>query len=138
MQTMTVPDLPSIERPSLDDLSKVEIGKAVAGAATAVGLMPKRRSRWPFVLVAGVALAAAGWAWMNAEMLRRRASDARGWMSDQLALIRATGDERPAAFPSAEVAPSAGDDPNGFGAPADMDSTIGDEILTRDKVAARS
>ena len=85
MPTLTAPDLKKIERPTIDlsdielpkfDLPKVGVGEAVASAATAVGLMSKPRSRRPFVIGLGIAaaVAVAGWAWMNYEMLRERRS----------------------------------------------------------------
>ena len=101
MPTLTAPDLSKIERPNLEmpdidlskfDLPKVDVGKAVAGAATAVGLMNKPRSRWPFVIGAGIAVAVAGWAWMNADMLRRRFSEAATAVSDRVATMRSGTD----------------------------------------------
>ena len=73
--------LPEFERPNIDlkdmklpkidlsdiDMPKVDVGKAVLGAATAVGLAKPRRARWPYLVVAGVAVAVTGWALMNAE-----------------------------------------------------------------------
>ena len=64
--------LPEFERPNIDlkdlklpkidlsdiDMPKVDVGKAVMGAATAVGLAKPRRARWPYLVVAGVAVAA--------------------------------------------------------------------------------
>ena len=151
MPTLTTPDLSKIERPTMNDLpklddlpkmdfSKLDIGKAVAEAATAVGLMQKPRSRWPFVLGAGIAVAVAGLACMNADMIRERVSGATGWIGDRVGMIRGDSDveDESVAFPSAEPAPSVNDYPNGFGAPADMDGTTGDDIMALDEVTARS
>ena len=156
MPTLTIPDFSKIQRPTLADMptladlptlddlpkvdvSKMDVGKAVAEAATAVGLMQKRRSRWPFVVGAGIALAVAGWAWMNAEMIRERVSGAGAWIGDRVGAIRENADlDESVAFTAAEPAPSATDYPNGFGAPADMDGTSGEDILALDEVTAKA
>jgi hypothetical protein len=153
MPTLTAPDLSKIERPSIDlselempkfdlrklDLPKVDVGDAVASAATAVGLMSKPRSRWPYVLGLGIAVAAAGWAWMNYEMLRERAQVLAGKVSDRVGMMRSDMDDESIAFPSADLAPSTTDYPDGFGS-SDMASTTGDDyaISDLDKVTARS
>jgi hypothetical protein len=150
MPTLTMPDFSKIQRPTLDDMpklddlpkvdiSKADVGRAVADAATAVGLMQKRRARWPFVLGAGVALAAAGWAWMNMDMLRERLSGAATWVGDRIGAIRDTTEiDESVAFTAAEPAPADNDYPNGFGAPADMGAVTGDDVLALDEVTARS
>ena len=93
--------LPEFERPSIDlkdmklpkidlsdiDMPKVDVGKAVLGAATAVGLAKRRRARWPYLVVAGVAVAAAGWALMNAEAIRTRLGRAAELIADQRGLV---------------------------------------------------
>ena len=151
MPTLTAPDLTKIERPKMDmpdidfskiDLSKIElpkmdVGKAVAGAATAVGLMERRRARWPYLLGAGVAIAAAGWAYMNAGMIRERLETLASWATEKVnSLYGATPNDESVAFPAADPA-GAEDYPNGFGAPADMASTSGEDILALDKVTAK-
>ena len=108
--------LPEFERPSIDlkdmkmpkidlsdiDMPKVDVGKAVLSAATAVGLAKPRRARWPYLVVAGVAVAVAGWALMNAEAIRTRLSRAATWANEQLGAMR-SGDEfdEPVAFTAA-------------------------------------
>jgi hypothetical protein len=145
MPTLTVPVLKKVERPTINltdielpkiDMPKVDVGDAVASAASAVGLMKKRRSRLPFVLGIGIAVALVGWAWMNFEMLRERATDMAGKVGDRLGMIRSGTDEE-VAFPSARVAPSTTDYPEGFGA-TDMASTTGEDATTFDTVSARS
>src|SRR5262245_47609532 len=68
-------DLSKLEIPKVD-LSKVEVpkevGKAITGAAVAVGLAKPRRPRWPFVVVGGIAVAIAGWAVLNSQAVRER------------------------------------------------------------------
>ena len=97
--------LPEFERPSIDlkdmklpkidlsdiDMPKVDVGKAVLSAATAVGLAKPRRPRWPYLVVAGVAVAVAGWALMNAEAIRtRRAGPRPGPANSSARCARAT------------------------------------------------
>lgn len=114
--------LPEFERPNIDlkdmklpkidlsdiDMPKVDVGKAVLGAATAVGLAKPRRARWPYLVVAGVAVAVTGWALMNAEGIRTRLSRAATWANEQLGAMR-SGDEfdEPVAFTAAPTAPIA-------------------------------
>ncbi len=114
--------LPEFERPNIDlkdmklpkidlsdiDMPKVDVGKAVLGAATAVGLARPRRARWPYLVVAGVAVAAAGWALMNAGAIRTRLSRAATWANEQLGAMRSGGEfEEPVAFTAAPTAPMA-------------------------------
>ena len=105
-------DLKDMKLPKIDlsdiDMPKVDVGKAVLGAATAVGLAKPRRARWPYLVVAGVAVAAAGWALMNAEAIRTRLSRAATWANDQLAAIRSEDEfDKPVAFTAAPTAPIA-------------------------------
>ena len=151
MPTLTAPDLKKVERPTIDlsdlelpkidlpkvDLPKVDVREAAVSAATAMGLMSKPRSRWPFILGLGIAVAVAGWAYMNYEMLRERATDMAAKVGDRLGMIQSGTDEEEVAFPSAKVAPSTTDYPDGFGA-SDMASTTGEDANTFDTVSARS
>ena len=114
--------LPEFERPNIDlkdmklpkidlseiDMPKVDVGKAVLGAATAVGLAKPRRARWPYLVVAGVAVAVTGWALMNAEAIRTRLSRAATWANEQIGAMR-SGDDlvEPVAFTAAPTAPIA-------------------------------
>jgi len=150
MPTLTVPVFKKVERPTIElsdielpkidipkiDIPKVDVADAVASAASAVGLMRKRRSRWPYVVGLGIAVAVVGWAWMNYAMLRERASGVAARVGDRLGMIRSGTDEE-VAFPSARVAPSTNDYPEGFGA-TDMASTTGEETPSFDTVSARS
>ena len=140
MPTLTAPDLKKVERPTFDlpkvDLPKVDVREAAATAATAMGLMSRRRSRWPFVVGLGIAVAVAGWAYMNMETLRERATDMAAKVGDRLGMMRPEVDEE-VAFPSAQVAPSTTDYPDGFGA-TDMASTTGEDATTFETVSARS
>ena len=152
MPTLTTPDLTKLERPKMEmpdfdlskiDLSKIEfpkmdVGKAVSDAATSVGLMERRRARWPFLLGAGVAIAVAGWAYMNAGMIRERLENVAAWATAKVnSLSGQTPEDDAVAFTAAE--PAGTDDyPNGFGAPADMANTSGEDILALDKVTAKA
>ena len=151
MPTLTAPDLTKIERPTVDlsdlempkfdlpkvDLPRVDVREAAASAATALGLMSKPRSRWPYILGIGVAVAVAGWAYMNYEMLRERATNMAAKVGDRLGMIQSGAEQEEVAFPSAHVAPSTTDYPEGFGA-SDMASTTGEDANTFDTVSARS
>ena len=166
MPTLSAPDLTKIERPTIDlsdiempkfDLRKVDVGEAVASAATAVGLMSKPRSRRPIVLGLAVAatVAVVGWAWMNYEMLRERATDMAAKVGDRLGMMRSDTDDA-VAFTSAEPKPidtmdpfdtsrsigasttGSKDYPDGFGTSADMASTSGDELPAREKASTHS
>jgi hypothetical protein len=114
--------LPEFERPSIDlkdmkmpkidlsdiDMPKVDVGKAVLSAATAVGLAKPRRARWPYLVAAGVAVAAAGWVLMNVEAIRTRLSRAATWAGEQAGAMRSGGEfDEPVAFTAAETAPIA-------------------------------
>ena len=164
--SIRVPDMPKVEMPEVDlpdltklDLPKIDIGKAAVDAATAVGLVSRRRSRWPFVLAAGVAAVAVGWAYMNAAMLRDRLSQARSWVGDRTAAmnpsprsmttsirlrsprpIRSPSKRRSRSTPTATTNGSktkSKDYPDGFGATADMAAATGDETPAWEKASSR-
>jgi len=127
-------DLSRLDLPKVDlsriDVSKVDVGKAIAGAATAVGLVKPRRSRWPFVLGAGVVVATAGLVVLNRTAIQERLGRAKAWIDEQATAMRAEGVEHdPVAFTAAETRPiepasettgfadwSATDYPDGLGA----------------------
>lgn len=91
-------DLSKVELPKVD-LDTTQLAKAVTDAAVAIGLMERRRSRWPFVLGAAVAAIAIGWIVMQREMIREWFQAARNdapWSDDAL---------DPVAFTAAETAP---------------------------------
>ena len=86
-------EMPEFEMPKIDlsnvEIPKVDVGKAIADAATAVGLSKPRRSRWPFVIGAGIIVAVAGWTAMNSSTVRDRLSQAKSWISERVADMRA-------------------------------------------------
>ena len=121
--------MPEIEIP------KIDVGKAVLGAATAVGLVQRRRSRWPFLLGAGVVIAVAAWAFMNTA-IRERLAGAASAATERVRAMRAGDqDQEPRAFPAAQTAPidlpsnlsvppsPTPDYPEGFGAENETRST---------------
>lgn len=140
-------EMPEVELPKFDlskiDLSKIEmpkvdVGKAVSDAAIAVGLAKPRRSRWPFVLGAGVLVAVAGWTVMNSAAIRERLSRAKAWISDQVGAMQAEDiDQDPVAFTAAETKPlqepihapvsdsTTADYPEGLGTPTESMATNG-------------
>ena len=138
-------DLSKVELPKVDlsdvEVPKVDVAKAIAGAATAVGLAKPRRSRWPFVVVGGIAVAAAGWALLNADAIRERIGRARHWIDDRMATTQ-TEDvlEEPVAFTEAATAPldqpsidsvagpMGADYPEGLGATSDPLATNGRKV----------
>jgi hypothetical protein len=60
-------DIPKLERPTPD-----EVGKAVAAAATPIGLARAKPRRWPYFVAAGLVIATAGWIAMNWSTIRAR------------------------------------------------------------------
>jgi hypothetical protein len=169
MPTLTAPDLSKLERPNVDlpnvdltkielpkfDLPKVDVGKAVTDAATAVGLMEKPRSRWPLLLGAAIAVATAGFLYMNAAMVRERLSQARAWVGERFDAMNPSIDDD-VAFTAAEPKPidetdtfdlggptnakgstKSKDYPDGFGT-TEMAGTSGDVTPEWEKASSRS
>lgn len=153
------PDLSKIERPNIEmpdidlsriDFPRIDIAKAVVGAASAVGLVRPRRSRWPFVLGAGIIVGLTGWALMNLTAIRERldraALRARG-LIDEMRAEREGMD--PVAFTAAATAPidpgpyveaesAANDYPEGLGAATDKTDAAGDGIPAFEEAGARA
>lgn len=121
-------DLSNVELPKVD-LDKTEIAKAVTAAAVSMGLMERRRSRWPYVIGAAVAAIAIGWIVMQREMIRSWFQAARNdapWTDDTV---------DPVAFTAAETAPmqrsatdmsggQSDDYPDGLGAKDTADTKV--------------
>ena len=106
--------LPDFERPTLAmpdlDGPKADVGKAIVSAATAVGLVKTpRRSRWPFLLGAGLVVALAGWTVMNAAGIRERVGRAKGWIEDRVGAVPTEpvdqDSQDPVAFTAADTQP---------------------------------
>ena len=126
LSELRAPDLSKIERPKIErpniempeiDLSGLDIrrdvGKALTGAAVAVGLVRPRRSRWPFV-VAGVIIAGlTAWVLMNSAAIRERLDRASRTARVRIDEMRESHeDTTPVAFTEAETAPI---QPDAFG-----------------------
>jgi hypothetical protein len=94
-------DLSKVELPTRDD-----VGKAIAGAAAAVGLVRPQRRRWPYVLAAGLAIAAVGWVAMNWSTIRDRLDRLTAKASERMNSMRdeETWDES-VAFTASETKP---------------------------------
>ena len=138
-------DLTKVERPKVDlsdvEVPKMDVGKALAGAAVAVGLSKPRRSRWPFVVVGGIAVAVAGWALLNADAIRERMGRVKGWINDRMTTTQAEDElDEAVAFTSAPTAPldqpsidsvagpMGADYPEGLGATTDSRATNGRKV----------
>ena len=101
-------DLPKVERPKFD---LPDIGKAVAGAAAAAGIVRRSRPRWPFavggLILAGMVTAAI----LSNETIRTRIAAGIEALRERLAAMRSTDNEldvdqdEPIAFDAASTAP---------------------------------
>lgn len=116
-------DMPKVSRPKVDlpsmpsipnvDFSKIDIGKAVAGAAAAVHIgRGARRPRWPFAIGTLVVVGLATWAIMSNQALRARLISAAAAVRERIATMTAGYDDRldvdmddPIAFDAANTAP---------------------------------
>ena len=137
-------DLPRFERPRIDlpeaiskfewpkiDLSSVDVGKAMAGAAAAAHIGRRaRRPRWPLVVGGLIVAGLAGWAFLSNEALRARLARWAGVIRERISAVRSDRYDRleidrdhPIAFPAAETAPI---DATGY--PAGLGSNNGDGI----------
>ncbi len=110
-----VPDLSKIERPTMEmpdidlsgiDFRRLDVGKAVAGAAAAVGLVRPRRPRWPFVVAAAIIAGLTAWALMHSTAVRERLDRAVRTARVRVDEIGETdGETNPVALTQAETAP---------------------------------
>jgi hypothetical protein len=136
---LTKLEMPKVNLPDVD--VRKDVGKALAGAAVAVGLSKPRRSRWPFVIVGGIAVAVAGWALLNRDAIRDRIGRAKGWIDDRMTTMQAEDElDEAVAFTSAPTAPldqpsidsvagpMGSDYPEGLGATADPLATNGRKV----------
>jgi hypothetical protein len=121
LSDMHAPEMPKLERPniempdidvSMSDFTK-SVGKAVTGAAVAVGLVRRpSRPRWPFLVGAAVIAGLTAWALMHSTTFRdrldRAARTARVRM-DEMREARETHDDMDemdtVAFTAAETMP---------------------------------
>ena len=104
-------DLSKVELPKVD-LSKVElpkaddVGKAIAGAAAAVGLVKSRPRRWPYFVAGAIALATVGWVAMNWSKVRGWLDRAATRVTQRMDAIQGEDEwDETVAFTSAETRP---------------------------------
>ena len=97
--------MPDIDLSAID-VRRIDVGKAVAGAAAAVGLVRPRRPRWPFLVAAAIIAGLTGWALMNSTAFRERLDRvARGARVRLDEMREAHEDLDPVAFTAAETMP---------------------------------
>ena len=95
------------------DLSSVDVGKAMAGAAAAAHLGRRaQRRRWPLAVGGLIVAGVATWAIMSNEALRARLASAAGAIRERISAVRSNwydgheiNRDDPIAFPAAETAP---------------------------------
>ena len=104
-------DLSKVELPKVD-LSKVEfpnaddVGKAIVGAATAVGLVKSRPRRWPYLVAGAIALAAVGWVAMNWSKVRDWVDRASARITQRMEAVQGEDEwDETVAFTAAETKP---------------------------------
>lgn len=119
-------DVTKLERPRIElpdaisrfewpriDLSSVDLGKAIAGAAAAVHIGSRaRRPRWPLAVGGLIVAGFATWAILTNETVRGRLASGASAVRERLASMRADADDGldidvdgPIAFNAAETAP---------------------------------
>lgn len=155
-------DLSKIERPKIDlpdsvskfdwpkiDLSSVDVGRAVAGAAAAAHIGRRaNRPRWPLAVGGLIVAGLATWAILTNEMVRSRLAVAANSVRTRLESLRAADDELevdrdPIAFDAAQTQPiepapyadTASVDATGY--PDGLGSNNGDGIPAFEETAAR-
>jgi hypothetical protein len=119
-------DLTKLERPKVDlpdsvskfewpkiDLSSVDVGKAMAGAAAAANIGRRaRRPRWPLAIGGLIVAGLVAWAIVTNEALRTRIANGAAALRERIATMRSGEDDLlemdqddTIAFTSAETAP---------------------------------
>jgi hypothetical protein len=105
-------DLSNLSLPKVDGPTVEGIQAAVRDVATNVGLVERRRARWPFVVGAAVVAAGVGLAVMNSAALRERIERARASLMERIESMRSEESmrsdgrpEEPLAFTAAEPKP---------------------------------
>lgn len=110
-----VPDLSKLERPTLEmpdidlsriDLTRSDVTKTVVSAATAAGLVRRRRRRWAYLLSVAIILGLTRWALSNSTAIRERLDRVARRARERLDEMRVNRkDLDPVAFPAAPTAP---------------------------------
>jgi hypothetical protein len=102
-------ELPNIEMPdietSMSDFTR-SVGKAVTGAAVAVGLVRPPRPRWPFVIAVAIIAGLTAWALMHSTAFRERLDRAARVARVRMDEMGETHDDmETVAFTAAETMP---------------------------------
>jgi hypothetical protein len=99
-------ELPKVEIPRLERPTPDEVGKAVAGVAATIGIAKARPRRWPYIVAAGLVVAAAGWVAMNWSTIRARFDRVAAKAGERMATVQGedTWDDA-VAFTAAETMP---------------------------------
>ncbi|CAN5654226.1 hypothetical protein BH20CHL7_BH20CHL7_04230 [soil metagenome] len=98
----------NVELPDID-LSRVDVPKAIAGAAAAAGLRPRQASRKPLVIGVAVVIGVAGFALLTSTAIRSRLAALATQARDRVAEWRGSmdtfdADDEVVAFDAAETA----------------------------------
>lgn len=133
--------MPEFETPGFD-LSAIDVGKAVTGAAAAIGLIRPRSSRRRYVIGFGIVAGLAAVTYMNSAAIRDRLARAMDWVNERLGRMSVEAEDDDAvaftAAATAKIQPSRGSDmtdattdyAEGLGAPSDTVNGSGDGITT--------
>ena len=108
---ITIPSaISKVDWPLLD-LSSIDVGKAVRGAAAAAHIGRRRhRPRWPLAIGGLIVAALASWALLKNDGLRTRLADAVGTIRDRISTMKRSRFDQneidaPIAFDRAPTAP---------------------------------
>ena len=164
LSEMRAPDLSKMERPNIEmpDLSKIDfpridVGKAVTGAAVAVGLVRPSRRRWPYVLGVAIIVGLTAWALSRSTAVRERLDSAARTARERMDEMREDREfEEAVAFTAAETAPiddgafgdvasalddagvTANDYPEGLGVTTDLMAAAEDGTVAFEAAKSRS
>lgn len=85
-------DLSKLERPKFD-LSSIDVGKAMAGAAAAAGISRRNKpTRWPLAVGGLIVAGLAAWAILTNEMVRSRIAGVADAVKERIATMRSDDD----------------------------------------------
>jgi len=147
---ITIPSaISKVDWPQVD-LSSIDVGKAVRGAAAAAHIGRRRhRPRWPLAIGGLIVAALASWAMLKNDALRTRLADAVGTIRDRISTMKRSMYDQdeidaPIAFARAETAPievsaftvSSTIEPTGY--PVGLGSNHGDTNPTVEETGSRA
>ena len=133
--------------PDLDlskiELPRVDVGKAVTGAAVAMGIARPSRPRLPFLVGAAVIAGLTAWALMHSTSVRERLDRAAGMIRGRIEEMREDGSSTDdGSFDIAEALDAAGvtanEYPEGLAATTDMMAAAEDGIPAFEESASRA